>query len=152
MSTTPPGPEAPIPDPDIVVPDDERAEEELARRPMPDGNAIEGEPDEEDLAEEVLAEPVSKVSLDGVDLSITDVDPGGAEEVPPPDDGGVTPTPGGTNANGPRHCSATCRRPGHRFDTVGEFTGLTERRINARKSARIVTPNRTETGSWSCLA
>jgi hypothetical protein len=109
MSTTPPGPEPPIPDPDpdpdIVVPEDERAEEELARRPIPDATAIEGQPDEEERAEEVLAEPVSKVSLDGVDVPVTDVDPGGAEDVPPPDEGGVNPsTLGGPNgSDGPRH-------------------------------------------------
>jgi hypothetical protein len=104
MSTSPPGPDAPIPDPDLVRPEDERAEEELARRPMTDGAAAEGEPDEEDRAEEELPGPASKVSIDGVEIPVTDVDPGGEQEVPPADDDGVASTPDATNrSDGPRH-------------------------------------------------
>jgi hypothetical protein len=105
MSPNPPASDAPPPDPDIVVPEDDLAEEELARRPIPDGSPIEGEPDEDDLAEQVLAEPSSKVSLDGVDVPVADVDPGGEEEVPGVDEAGGPPTrPEDTNpSGGPRH-------------------------------------------------
>jgi hypothetical protein len=105
MSPTPPGPDAPTPDPDVVIPEDERAEEELARHPVPNGTVVDRAPDEEDLAKQVLSEPSSKVSIDGVEVPVADVDPGGQEDVPDIDEAGVGPArPENTDpSGGPRH-------------------------------------------------
>jgi hypothetical protein len=91
MSSTPSDREAPISDaPDMVVPEDELAEQELAERRLPDGASTEDAPDEEDLAEQIVeSEPKQKVSMEGVEVAVADVDPGGDGEVPPADDTGA---------------------------------------------------------------
>ena len=94
MSSTPPDPEAPILD-DPQVPEEELAEQERAEHPLAGRTSTEDTPDEEELAEQsVESEPKQTVSVEGVDVAVSDVDPGGDGEVPPADDaGGFTPMP-----------------------------------------------------------
>ena len=100
MSTSDHYPGPTPPDPDVVVPEEERAEAAIAH--APDGQASEDEPGEEERAEELLAEPHPTVALEGVDVAVDDVDPGGEPDLPTTDDENmIPPSPSPGSPGGP---------------------------------------------------